>query len=116
MIVGCSVYWGIYRTFFIKGPCFCQQPRLYPGGSATKPYVATAAMRLAERGLLDLDRPAHEYIDPWGPSTPRALQLSCTKYFFILFYFIAIQLQLKSSDSSQPSFPGTGDGSAWSLP
>jgi CubicO group peptidase (beta-lactamase class C family) len=31
----------------------------------TKPYTATICMALAERGLLDLDRPASLYIDPW---------------------------------------------------
>jgi hypothetical protein len=30
---------------------------LIPGGSAIKPFTATSAMSLAERGLLDLDRP-----------------------------------------------------------
>ena len=36
-----------------------------PGGSATKPFTATAAMGLVEAGLLDIDQPAYEYIDPW---------------------------------------------------
>lgn len=38
---------------------------LVPAGSATKALTATAAMALVELGHLDLDRPAHRYLDPW---------------------------------------------------
>ena len=38
---------------------------LVPAGSATKALTATAAMAMVERGHLDLDRPAHLYLDPW---------------------------------------------------
>lgn len=38
---------------------------LYPSGSVTKLYTATAAMRLAEAGKLDLDAPFHTIVDPW---------------------------------------------------
>jgi CubicO group peptidase (beta-lactamase class C family) len=33
-------------------------------GSATKPYTATAAMQLVEKGVLSLDDPAMKHIDP----------------------------------------------------
>ena len=35
---------------------------LYPIGSATKPFTATALMILVERGLVTLDKPANEYL------------------------------------------------------
>gem|GEM_PF-221625 len=35
---------------------------LYPIGSATKPFTATALMVLAERGLVELDKPANAYL------------------------------------------------------
>ena len=38
---------------------------LVPAGSATKALTATAAMAMVELGHLDLDRPAHLYLDPW---------------------------------------------------
>ena len=36
---------------------------LYPGGSAIKPFTTVASLALAERGLLDLDRPLYQYVD-----------------------------------------------------
>lgn len=36
-----------------------------PGGSCTKPFTVAAVMGLVESGILDLDRPVHEYVDPW---------------------------------------------------
>jgi len=35
---------------------------LYPIGSATKPFTATALMILVQRGLVDLDKPANIYL------------------------------------------------------
>jgi CubicO group peptidase (beta-lactamase class C family) len=37
---------------------------VYPIASATKPFTATALMILVERGLVDLDRPAADYLPP----------------------------------------------------
>ena len=38
---------------------------LIPMGSATKIYTAVAVMQLHEKGLLDIDRPVHEIVDPF---------------------------------------------------
>ena len=38
---------------------------LYPGGSVTKTFTATAALKLQEAGKLDLDAPVHSLVDPW---------------------------------------------------
>ena len=38
---------------------------LYPAGSVAKAYTAVAAMRLAEKGVLDLDAPVAPIVDPW---------------------------------------------------
>src|SRR4030042_530378 len=35
---------------------------LYPIASATKPFTATALMILVERGLVNLDKPANDYL------------------------------------------------------
>ena len=48
----------------VRGTAMTVDSRI-PGGSATKPFTATAAMGLVEAGLLDIDQPAYEYIDPW---------------------------------------------------
>jgi CubicO group peptidase (beta-lactamase class C family) len=37
----------------------------YPMGSVTKTWSTVAALRLAERGVLDLDEPISAYVDPW---------------------------------------------------
>eukprot|EP00040_Diaphanoeca_grandis_P019718 m.104275 g.104275 ORF g.104275 m.104275 type:complete len:517 (+) comp27559_c1_seq2:231-1781(+) len=37
----------------------------YPGGSAVKPYITVSALRLYERGLINLDEPIHLHLDPW---------------------------------------------------
>ena len=37
----------------------------YPMGSVTKTWTVVAAMRLAEKGALDLDAPIHTVLDPW---------------------------------------------------
>jgi len=39
---------------------------IYPIASATKPFTATALMILIERGLVDLDRPANDYLKGTG--------------------------------------------------
>ena len=39
---------------------------VYPIASATKPFTATALMILVERGLVDLDRPANDYLKGAG--------------------------------------------------
>ena len=39
---------------------------VYPIASATKPFTATALMILVERGLVDLDRPANDYLKGGG--------------------------------------------------
>lgn len=39
---------------------------VYPIASATKPFTATALMVLVERGLVDLDRPANDYLEGAG--------------------------------------------------
>ena len=36
-----------------------------PSGSTDKAFTAAAVVRLAELGRIDLDAPAHTYIDPW---------------------------------------------------
>lgn len=55
---------------------------LYRVGSITKLFTATAAMQLAERGRLDIDRPLKDYLPDFtirsrfpgaGPITPRQL-------------------------------------------
>ena len=38
---------------------------LIPMGSATKIYTAIAIMQLYEKGLVDIDRPVHEIVDPF---------------------------------------------------
>ena len=38
---------------------------LYPLGSLTKSFTATAVMRQSEAGLLDLDMPVFKILDPW---------------------------------------------------
>lgn len=38
---------------------------LYPSGSVTKTITATACMRLADAGKLELDAPVHTIVDPW---------------------------------------------------
>jgi len=38
---------------------------LFPSGSVTKAFTATAAMTLVEAGLLDLDEPVYKLVDPW---------------------------------------------------
>lgn len=38
---------------------------MVPSGSADKAFTSAAIVRCAELGLLDLDDPAHMYIDPW---------------------------------------------------
>jgi hypothetical protein len=50
---------------------------MYPAGSVTKPYTAVAAMRLYDRGLLDLDEPVYKILDPWlkSQSLPPLLKL-----------------------------------------
>ena len=51
---------------------------VYPWFSMTKPVTATAALRLSDQGLLDLQAPVHEYLD-WlrapGPVQPTVWQL-----------------------------------------
>jgi CubicO group peptidase (beta-lactamase class C family) len=51
---------------------------VYPWFSMTKPVTATAALRLSDRGLLDLHAPVHAYL-PWlrapGPAQPTVWQL-----------------------------------------
>ena len=42
----------------------------YPLASTSKPIVATAAMILHERGSLDLDAPAFQYVGTWFPPEP----------------------------------------------
>jgi CubicO group peptidase (beta-lactamase class C family) len=37
----------------------------YALASATKPITATAVLQLAERGRIDLDAPAQNYLRPW---------------------------------------------------
>ena len=37
----------------------------YPMGSVTKTWSTVAALRLAERGVLDLDEPISTFVDPW---------------------------------------------------
>lgn len=38
---------------------------LIPMGSATKLYTATAVMQLAEKGIVDIDKPVYEIVDPF---------------------------------------------------
>ncbi|MDQ0077811.1 serine hydrolase domain-containing protein [Arthrobacter oryzae] len=51
---------------------------VYPWFSMTKPLTATAALRLSDQGLLELQAPVHEYLD-WlrapGPVQPTVWQL-----------------------------------------
>jgi CubicO group peptidase (beta-lactamase class C family) len=51
---------------------------VYPWFSMTKPVTATAALRLADKGLLDVHAPVHEYLD-WlrapGSNQPTVWQL-----------------------------------------
>jgi CubicO group peptidase (beta-lactamase class C family) len=47
---------------------------LFRIGSTTKPLTGTAAMRLVERGKLDLDRPIKEYIDWFALRDPGAAE------------------------------------------
>ena len=50
---------------------------LFPSGSVTKTFTATAAMRLVEQGKLKLDAPFHTIVDPWlqaqGKPTMKAI-------------------------------------------
>jgi CubicO group peptidase (beta-lactamase class C family) len=50
---------------------------LYPAGSVTKPYTAVAAMRLHDKGVLDLEEPVYTILDPWlkSQSIPSLLTL-----------------------------------------
>ena len=50
---------------------------LFPSGSVTKAFTATAAMTLVEAGLLDLDEPVYKLVDPWlkAQGLPSMLQL-----------------------------------------
>ncbi|HKS21489.1 MAG TPA: serine hydrolase domain-containing protein [Thermoanaerobaculia bacterium] len=43
----------------------------YPIASVTKPFVATAVMKLAQRGIIDLDQPARRYARDWIPASHR---------------------------------------------
>ena len=64
----------------------------YPMGSITKSYTAVAALQLGDKGLIDLDKPMHQYVDPflkkinattladWFPDEPRILE-STTRQF-----------------------------------
>ena len=42
-----------------------KEDTLIPMGSATKIYTAIAIMQLYEKGLVDIDRPVHEIVDPF---------------------------------------------------
>src|SRR5207247_481805 len=46
-----------------------------PMGSVTKLVTATVVMRLVDRGLVDLDRPAGDYVPEFTVSDPQAAQL-----------------------------------------
>jgi CubicO group peptidase (beta-lactamase class C family) len=46
-----------------------------PMGSITKPVTATVLMRLVDRGIVDLDRPAGEYVPEFTISDPDAAKL-----------------------------------------
>jgi len=46
-------------------PTLLKQNTLIPMGSATKIYTAVAIMQLYERGIIDIDRPVHEIVDPF---------------------------------------------------
>jgi CubicO group peptidase (beta-lactamase class C family) len=70
---------------------------VYPVASVTKPFTATAIMILAERGLVDLDRPAGAYLpqgslkafegDVAGATVRRLLQHTSGLAMFWDFYF-----------------------------
>lgn len=45
---------------------------MFPAASLAKPVSAWVALRLADRGLLDLDRPLKAYVPDHAPSDPRA--------------------------------------------
>lgn len=49
----------------------------FPAGSIAKPYTTVAAVRLHERGVLDLDEPVHIILDPWlkAQSQPSLLEI-----------------------------------------
>ena len=56
---------------------FVTPSSLYPSGSVTKTFTATAAMRLVEKKKLQLDEPFHQVVDPWlkKQGEPSLLQL-----------------------------------------
>lgn len=70
---------------------------LYPVASVTKPFTATAVMILAERGLVDLDRPANAYLegaklraregDASGATVGRILRHTAGLPMFWSFYY-----------------------------
>ena len=37
----------------------------FPMGSVTKLYTAVAVLQLHETGVIDIDKPVHNYIDPF---------------------------------------------------
>jgi CubicO group peptidase (beta-lactamase class C family) len=53
---------------------------LFPIASITKTLVATAAMRLVERGLLDLDRPVRAYLPDLRLADPATTDLLTTAH------------------------------------
>jgi CubicO group peptidase (beta-lactamase class C family) len=55
---------GVNDRFGPTGDPITTASRL-PSGSTDKAFTAAAVVRLAELGQIDLDAPAHTYIDPW---------------------------------------------------
>lgn len=64
----------VYARAFGRADVASQRPATvhtaYALASATKPITATAVLQLAERGRIDLDAPASEYLRPWRLHRP----------------------------------------------
>ena len=69
----------------------------YPLGSATKLHTSIACLQAAERGLLDLDAPIAQYVDPFLGSATRTAHGS-TRICFVVqsdLFLYTVQLCLE---------------------